>query len=390
LRESGREHLAMALRSARARTLELFDQLQPEQLALPYSTIVNLPLWEIGHLAWFQEYWCLRQADRPSDYSPVRESSLAGADRLFDSNKIAHPIRWSLALPDVRQTKAYLRNTLEASLEKLAILPETDEALYFHRLSLFHEYMHIEALTYTFQTLGYQLQGARPDLNLPRDQAQMRRFDSASVTLGSDPGSGFSFDNEKFSHRQNLSAFEIASQTVSVGEFAQFVESTGRSLPRHWRRSRAGLEQQRFGIWLPLPLGEAMLNVSAHEAEAYCEWAGKRLPTEAEWQYAAENWPEFCWGQQVWEWTASDFLPFPGFSADPYKEYSEPWFGDHRVVKGGSFATDPGMVSTKFRNFYQPQRDDPFIGFRVCSLHSADHMTETSVDINDLSRHAGR
>ncbi len=368
MRQSDRKQLAAALKSTRVRTLAVFDQLRPDQLAVPYSTIVNLPLWEIGHLAWFQEYWCLRQADRPTDYLPMRDSLLAGADGLFDSNKIAHADRWALALPSITQTRAYLDHTLEANLEKLATLPDRDEALYFHRLCLFHEYMHVEALIYTFQTLGYPLRGLRQNLNLPREQAQMRCFESASIVMGSMPGCGFAFDNEKHGHRQTIAAYEIASQTVSVGEFAQFVESTGHSLPRHWRRGRRGLEHHRFGTWLPLPRGEAMSNVSAREAEAYCEWAGRRLPTEAEWQYAAEHWPEFHWGQQVWEWTASVFQPFPGFSADPYREYSEPWFGDHRVVKGGSFATDPGMVSTKFRNFYQPQRDDPFIGFRVCSV----------------------
>ena len=390
MRQSNQAQLAAALRSTRARTLKVFDQFQPEQLALPYSTIVNLPLWEIGHLAWFQEYWCLRQSNQPTDYAPIRNSCFESADGLFDSNKISHLDRWSLALPNVAQTKSYLSHTLAATLEKLATLAPTDEALYFHRLSLFHEYMHVEALIYTFQTLGYPLRGFEHNLRLPQQRAQLRRFEPGYVVLGSEPGSGFTFDNEKYSHRQHIAGFEIASQTVSVGEFAQFVESTHRTLPRHWRRGPQGLEQHRFGHWFALPTDEAMINVSVHDAEAYCAWAGKRLPTEAEWQYAVEHWSEFKWGQQVWEWTASTFQPFPGFSPDPYKEYSEPWFGDHRVVKGGSFATDPGMVSAKFRNFYQPQREDPFIGFRVCSLHSTDHVTEATVDINDLRGHARR
>ncbi len=368
MRLSTREQLAAALKTTRARTLGIFDQLTAAQMAVPYLAIVNLPLWEVGHLAWFQEYWCLRQAERPSDFLAVRGSLLDEADRLFDSNLVAHRSRWTLTLPTVSQIKNYLNLTLEASLEKLARCANNDAELYFHRLCLYHEYMHVEALIYTCQTLGYPLEGIACELGLPFEKERLRRFAPSSFSLGCEPGSGFVFDNEKYAHRQSLAGFEIASQLVSVGAYAEFVESAGFALPRHWRRGAAGLEQHRFGHWQALKLGEAMVNVSALDAEAFCQWAGKRLPTEAEWQYAAEHWPEFSWGRQAWEWTASVFEPFPGFLADPYKEYSEPWFGDHRVVKGGSFATDPGMVDTKFRNFYQPHRNDPFIGFRVCSL----------------------
>jgi gamma-glutamyl hercynylcysteine S-oxide synthase len=367
LRQCSREQLAGALRAVRARTLALFNQLTPRQLALPYSPIVNLPLWEVGHVAWFQEYWCLRQAERSVDFRPVSDSILESADGFYDSNRVGHQRRWELTLPTVSRTLDYLGRTLEASLLKLSQLPDTDEALYFHRLSLFHEYMHVEALIYTFQTMGYPLEAADCHLNQSSSQASMRSFESTTLLLGSKAGSGFIFDNEKYEHRQNLGSFAIASQVVTVGEFADFVESIDGPLPLHWRQGPHGLEQHRFGLWRPLPRQEAMVHVSAYEAKAYCLWAGKRLPTEPEWQYAAEHWPDFRWGGQVWEWTSTVFEPFPGFCADPYKEYSEPWFGDHSVVRGGSFATDPGMMSTKFRNFYQPHRNDPFIGFRVCS-----------------------
>jgi gamma-glutamyl hercynylcysteine S-oxide synthase len=368
LRQSSREALAEALRITRARTLSIFDQLSSEQRALSYSPIVNLPLWELGHVGWFQEYWCLRQAEPPRDYRPVRPSIEAQADRLYDSARVAHQRRWALTLPEVGEIKSYLRKVLDATLARLSQLPDTDEALYFHRLCLFHEYMHVEALIYTFQTLGYPLEISGINLGLPGPRASTRRFEAGVVIMGSQPNSGFIFDNEKYAYRQSVAAFEIASQPVSVGEFAEFIEATNQLLPRHWRRGRFGLEQRLFGHWHALPLDHAMANVSAFQAEAYCQWVGRRLPTEAEWQYAAETWKDFNWGRNVWEWTASAFEPFPSFSADPYKEYSEPWFGDHRVVRGGSFATDPGMISSKFRNFYQPYRDDPFIGFRTCAL----------------------
>jgi len=160
---------------------------------------------------------------------------------------------------------------------------------------------------------------------------------------------------------QRKQPFRIARRCVTNGEYAGFVKAGGRA-PRHWK----GAQLRRFDRWIPIPPDEPVMHVSWHDAQAYCAWAGRRLPTEAEWESAALAGLEGMLGT-VWQWTSSTFLPYPGYVRDPYKEYSEPWFGTHKVLRGGSFATPPGEARVRFRNFYTPDRADIFCGFRTCA-----------------------
>ena len=162
--------------------------------------------------------------------------------------------------------------------------------------------------------------------------------------LGARPGSGFAFDNEKWSHPIVLEPFRIARRPVTYGEYRKFRE------PPYCKDGKV----RRFDRWIPIPDDEPVRHVSWHDANAYCAFAGRRLPTEAEWECAALSGLENV--GHVWEWTASTFLPYPGFVRDPYKEYSEPWFGTHKVLRGASFATPPGVSHARFRNFYTPER----------------------------------
>jgi EgtB-related family protein len=139
-------------------------------------------------------------------------------------------------------------------------------------------------------------------------------------------------------------------------------------MPRYWRRKDGRWQQRRFAQWIDLVAEQAVIHLTAHEAEAWCRWAGRRLPNEAEWEYAALQADAFDWGRQVWEWTASPFTPYPGFSPDPYAEYAAPFFHTHRSVRGGSFATRSRMRNPRYRNYYEPHRDDIFVGFRSCAI----------------------
>lgn len=370
--------LGASLTGAQQTTRQLTARFATQTLQVPLLAIVNPPLWELGHMAWFQEFWLHRRGDF------AVASMLEHADRWYDSSRVAHDTRWDLDLPDFAATRRYAQAVLDRSLALLAEKPLEDETAYFAQLALLHHDMHNEAFSYTWQTLGFAPPAAQL---LPRALSQEDiRMDACSAPIGSRAGEGFCFDNEKWRHDAALAAYAIAASPVSNAAFRKFVDIGGyarRALwsdegwkmreqlaldhPRYWKREKGAWLLRRFDAWLPLDGDEPVMHVSAHEAEAYCRWAGRRLPREAEWEHAARNAPGFDWGQ-VWEWTTDRFAPYAGFSADPYKEYSAPWFAeDHRVLRGGSFATAGRLLRPAFRNFYKPERADMFCGFRTCA-----------------------
>lgn len=350
-----------------------------ESSAVPMLQIVNPPLWELGHVAWFQEFWLHRGGDFDVP------SLLRHADRWYDSARVAHDTRWSLDLPDWQATRAYFEAVLQRSLSLLEGEPLTDAQAYFAQLAIFHQDMHNEAFSYTWQTLGYAMPAAVPEPGA--SVAADIEIPAGTIWLGARPGSGFVFDNEKWAHEAGVPAFSIGRSAVSNTEFRGFVDDGGYMRrefwsdagwamrerlaldhPRYWRRDADSWSVRCFERWMPLAAQEPVRHVSCHEAEAYCLWAGRRLPSEAEWECAAGVAGRLGCGR-VWEWTSSRFGPYPGFVADPYKEYSAPWFAEeHRVLRGGSFATPPRLLRTTWRNFYTPERADMFCGFRTCAV----------------------
>lgn len=376
-----------ALRDARARTRAWTFDLSDSQWLVPRQAGVNLPAWELAHVVWFGEFWVLRGPHSVDDRGFVRAASpprISGPDRVFDSARLGHAARWNEALPSRTQLADQLDAQLEAIVADLRAAGGDDDSLYFHRLALFHEDMHAEAFAWMRSALGYP---APRGLALPRLPGARTPIPiaAADARIGWPEGRrGFFFDNERDASVVRLAAYEIDSAPVSAGDFLRFVvdggyddaawwpgeagrwrKSTGLSHPARWRQTHAGWQAKWFDEWLPLDPDQPAIHLSAWEAEAYALWSGRRLPSAAEWEHAACSQASFQWGRSVWEWTASDFAPYPGFAPGPYRDYSAPWFGDHRELRGGAFATHDRMHDVRYRNFFQPQRHDVFAGFRT-------------------------
>lgn len=425
--------LASWIVDARERTRALLVELPEARLVVPRMAIVNPVLWETGHVAWFQERWIVRERGR-------RASGLPRADEMLDSARVAHDTRWDLPLPDRAATLGYLERVRDASLLDLQ---RGEAELDLHELTVFHEDMHDEALLMTRQTVGDPAPsfacGAPESRDVgardagPHDAGPLdgdARVPGGRYVLGADPLHGFAFDNERDAHEVELDAFTIARAPVTQSQFAAFVDDGGYSrpalwsddgwrwreregaeAPRHWRRADGAWERRVFGAWRALEPHRPVLHVNWHEANAFCAWAGRRLPTEAEWETAASWDPiarrkrRFPWGDaaptpdralldgrttrcadvaafpagdsafgcrqmigNAWEWTASTFEPYPGFRPGDYAEYSAPWFSTQRVLRGGSFVTRSRLIRSTWRNFYEPWRQDAFAGFRTCAV----------------------
>ena len=424
--------LAGQLRAVRGRLHQVIADLSSDQLMGPKLAIVNPVLWEVGHIGWFHENWTLR-------HSHGQAPLIDRGDRLWDSSAVAHDTRWDLDLPDHGGTLAYIDTVLQHQLDCLSRGNFPDHARYFYDLVVRHEDMHVEALAYTRQTLGYR-RPAGVATQAPRRAGAWpgdAEVPGGAWQLGSTADDGFIFDNEKWAHAVALAPFRIARAPVTNREFAAFVDAGGYRAREFWSelgwawREQCGAERPVY--WLPKSGGSwawrrfdqteelapdaSVVFINWYEAEAWCRWAKRRLPMEAEWEAAAigevtvdghrladrkRRWP---WGEQaptslhanldfafdqpldvadcpsgdsafgcrqmignVWEWTASDFLPFPGFAADPYQDYSQPWFGTRKVLRGGCWATSARIARPAYRNFFTPERNDVFAGFRTCAL----------------------
>ena len=382
-RRFDRHELAVELVRLRSQLRVWVATLGEAELAPPMLATINPPLWEAAHIGWFAEWWCVRDAYNLVDglrfggTRADRDSLWPDCDAFLNSNTISHKARWHVPQLSRAAVLDYLDRTLAATLARLEGVNDNDDGLYPFRLALFHEAMHLEALAWCAQTLAWKkppwVRDLLPQCTSATTPALHHFSTRREFVLGVGQNDAlFSFDNERGPHTVDVKAFVMSRSLVTQGEFAAFVDSgeyeqrTAVPHPRYWRQSANGWQQRCFDQWQPLTVSAPMIHVSAGEAEAYCDWRGVRLPREAELALAhAEDAVE--WGTSAWEWTSDVFAPYPGFAADRYREYSQPWFdGQFRVLRGGSYATLDLMHHPRYRNFFTPDRGDVFAGFRVC------------------------
>jgi gamma-glutamyl hercynylcysteine S-oxide synthase len=432
LTESGQE-IVDRLIDTRKRELELMSDLTDEQMLGPQTRIVEPPIWELGHVGWFQDRWILQNLD---NRKPADEK----AEALYNSFEIPNGERWNLYFPSKGQTFEYITDILEQVITRLKFRDPTEEEKYFYTLALNHEEMHSETMHHIRHTFAYPAPKFSEKLtNL--DQIEIdEAFEPHDIeipgviySLGASPDQPFVFDNEKWAHPVQVETYQISTTPVTFADFQEFVEAggyqersfwsdegwewlqkSGQKHPVFWKQDEQGKWHWRwFDQWRPLNSFLAMVNVNWYEANAYCQWVGRRLPSEAEWELAASVSPSldinekrwYPWGNEhptpeqanlnsrvgeivdvraypsgdsayglrqmignVWEWTADTFNPYPGFIIDPYDTYSEPSFGQQKVLRGGCWATRPHVIRNTFRNFYTPDRNNIFAGFRTVAI----------------------
>ncbi len=423
------DHLATMMEDAHRRSLALTIGLDEDQLMGPRLPIVNPLRWEIGHVAWFHEKFILRDL-----YGA--EPILSHGDELYDSAAIQQEVRWDLPLLGMAETIGYAETVKNRCLERLDQGLASEKHSFMYQFGTFHEDMHTEAYIYSRQTLGYPSPRLGPDRTPEAAGGGSHPGDTSvpggTFRLGAERESPFLFDNEKWAHPVRVRPFSIAKAPVSHAEFAEFVDAGGYRRREFWSEagwkwrkrvgaahpvywipgSGEGFQVRRFDLIEPLPLNEPIIHVNWFEANAYCAWAGRRLPTEVEWETAALGEPAgeglastkrtYPWGEappdprranldgwslscidvgalpagdsafgcrqmlgNVWEWTADTFRPFPGFLPDAYRDYSEAGFHQTKVLRGGAWATRGRMLTGRYRNFFSPDRRDVMAGFRT-------------------------
>jgi ergothioneine biosynthesis protein EgtB len=397
IRRAGADLLSLALMDVRNQLLRwstVFEASPRSAQAVAEDALP--PLWLLGQAGWFQEVWIARNVQRGRglhcDASVPKLASIEPhADRWYDPRTSTPAQRWQLDLPGYEATRGYLVETLETTLELLQATVDDDDALHFFRLALRQEDRLLEALAEQaqLQDLEVALQAPMwPELK-SRVQRDALWFPAQRWELGSARAAGFTPDGEKWAHEVSLPEFEIDAQAVNWSQFVEFVEDGGYDDSRLWsdagrawldtqgRRGpryveqlgQGGVSARRHGRMQRLAAAQAVLHVSAHEAEAWCRWAGRRLPTEAEWELAAATASSrgFVWGD-VWEWVAGSARPYPGYEEGPGTPDLLPPPGTARVLRGASWMTPARLCHVKARRFAPATSDLAFCGFRSCLL----------------------
>ncbi len=386
------EAIAERLTEARERTLLLVEGLSEEQLNTVYSPILSPLAWDLGHIANFEEVWLVQQAGG-------REPLDGELGRLYDAIENPRSTRNELPLLRGEDLRAYMR---EVRARALDVLEEQDledsgdprmRDGFVYEMLIAHEHQHNETMLQVLQMVdGYEPPfGAEPAAEPAEPGPEAVLVPGGAHEVGA-PERGFAYDNERPRHTVALEPFLIDRTPVTNAAFSAFVAETGSEPPMYWEPDGGGWVTTTFGRPRPLEPAHPVIHVDHGQARAFAAWAGKRLPTEQEWEAAAAgasrdraNLDAFGFGTapagayadspaasgavqmlgDVWEWTDSEFEGYPGFEAFPYPEYSEVFFGDGMpVLRGGSWATRRNVIRTSFRNWDLPGRRQIFAGIR--------------------------
>ena len=431
LTEELKERIATDLARARRRTEVLTEAVDDADLVAQHSALMSPLVWDLAHVGNQEELWLLRDVGGSDPILPP------AVDQLYDAFQHPRADRPTLPLLDPVQSRRYVRDVRGRVLDLLDTVPLTGRPLlengFAFGMIVQHEQQHDETMLATHQLRRGDCvlaappppAAARPASSLPADVL----VPAGGFTMGTST-EVWALDNERPAHDVQVGAYRIDTFPVSNGDYLGFIDAGGYDDERWWtpagwnHRCTAGLfaplfwsrdgdqwVRRRFGNVEQVPLDEPVVHVSWYEADAYARWAGKRLPTEAEWEKAARFDPvsgrsrRYPWGDDdptaelanlgqrhlqpaplgayplgasavggqqmmgdVWEWTSSDFRGYPGFRAWPYREYSEVFFGaDYKTLRGGSFATDAAACRGTFRNWDYPVRRQIFAGFRCAS-----------------------
>jgi len=382
------------LEEARRRTLQLIEPLSDEQLNRVYSPILSPLAWDLGHIANFEELWLVQ---RVGGRDPLRGE----LGHFYDAIENPRSIRGELPILRGSELRSYLEDVRERALEVLdeVDLDRAEDPLladaFLYEMLIAHEHQHNETMLQLIQMVdGYEpVERAAPPLpSDPQDRPEMVAVAGGEIEIGAGPD-GFAYDNERPRHTVAVEPFRIDRTPVTNGAHAEYVADTGSEPPLYWEPDGEGWWiRTAMGRSEPLDPEQPVIHISWHEANAYAHWAGKRLPTEVEWEAAAQgadrehanldqlvfgcaragaygDAPSDCGAIQmlgdVWEWTSSDFVAYPGFRAFPYPEYSQAFFGDtYKVLRGGAWATRRDVIRTSFRNWDLPERRQIFAGVR--------------------------
>jgi iron(II)-dependent oxidoreductase len=357
--------IAERLAEARERTLALIEPLDDGQLNTVYSPILSPLAWDLGHIANFEELWLVQTIAE-------REPMHGELGRFYDAIENPRKSRGELPILRDAELRAYMADVRERTLEVLDTVDVSADAEdrllrdgFVYELLLAHELQHNETMLQLLQMVeGYRAPLVDEALAVepPADGPETVSIAAGAYEIGA-PGRGFAYDNERGRHQVELAAFEIDRTPVANGAYVEFMEATGAEAPLYWERDgEGGWVSAAMGRRAPIDPAHPVLHVSWEDADAFARWAGKRLPSEQEWEAAR---PRLGGVGRAWEWTSSDFLSYPGFEAFPYPEYSEVFFGDeHKVLRGGAWATHPDVARPSFRNWDLPQRRQIFSGLR--------------------------